>query len=252
MSLNVREVLTGKGKARICASGTSARGDETERVLLFPPLPRHSRLPGSCWHRFLRPLRENKKSHGGVRIHISDSPIQARSGSVLCLCEFHEATPLIWPDFKKIRSTWGRREENDWSVWNLQDNGWNAHKNIFPITYEMFIVPLLCVKNLFWSDMILLKSNNMNYPPALWVRQINMFMFMQRELIPSSKKAVGFLFSTHLQRRWACQCALAAAGLSEPSGSGCIGSKPQRDTDTRAPWTRTRSISDKPAEKATV
>lgn len=63
--------LDRKHKAKICDSGTSVTGAEMERVLLFPPLPRHSRLPGSCWHRFLHPLRENK-SHGSVRIHISE------------------------------------------------------------------------------------------------------------------------------------------------------------------------------------
>lgn len=55
------------------------------------------------------------------------------------------------------------------------------------------------------------------------------------------------MFFTHLQHRWVFLCALAAAGLSEPSELGYTGSKPQRDTDRQAPWTHTHSISDKPA-----
>lgn len=64
---------------------------------------------------------------------------------------------------------------------------------------------------------------------------------MQREWL-------GFV-ATHQLRRWVCQCAPAAAGLSVPSEWGCTGSKPQQDTDTQAPWTHTRNISDKPAKK---
>lgn len=52
---------------------------------------------------------------------------------------------------------------------------------------------------------------------------------------PRKKLLDSFLFSTHQQRRRVCLCALAAAGLSEPSELGHIGSKPQRDTDMQAP-----------------
>lgn len=53
--------------------------------------------------------------------------------------------------------------------------------------------------------------------------------------------------STHLQHRWACLCAPAADGLSVPSEWVCSGNRPQRDTDTQAPWTHIHSILDKPA-----
>lgn len=65
---------------------------------------------------------------------------------------------------------------------------------------------------------------------------------------PENDKAVWqFLFLTHLQHRWVCLCVLAAAELSVPSEWGYSGSRPQRDTDMRAPWTHIHSISNKPA-----
>lgn len=54
---------------------------------------------------------------------------------------------------------------------------------------------------------------------------------------------------THPQHRWVCLCAPAAAARSGPSEWGCSGSRPQRDTDTPAPWTHTRNIWGKPAKK---
>lgn len=67
--------------------------------------------------------------------------------------------------------------------------------------------------------------------------------------IPTSPPHEIWVLSAHLQHRWACLCAPAAAGLSAPSGWACIDSKPQRDTGTPAPWTHIHSISDKPARK---
>lgn len=67
--------------------------------------------------------------------------------------------------------------------------------------------------------------------------------------IPTSPPREIWVSSAHLQHRWACLCAPAAAGLSAPSGWACIDSRPQRDTGTPAPWTHIHSISDKPARK---
>lgn len=47
MSLYVRGILTGNVKRETVRAARQC-GDRMDRVLLFPPLPRHSRLPGSC------------------------------------------------------------------------------------------------------------------------------------------------------------------------------------------------------------
>lgn len=101
--------LDRKHEEKICGSGTPAWANEMDGVLLFPPLPRHSRLPGSCWHRFLHPLRENK-SHGGVRIHIRDSPLQTFG---VCVCY------RTLPKFGENGSEERKR------VWNLQNKEWD-------------------------------------------------------------------------------------------------------------------------------